>query len=101
MGRDPSSDLAVIRAQNMTGLVPVELGNSDSLRVGQQVVAFGAPLGLGGTVTTGIISAVDRAVNVGEETGANTPTVLNALQTDAAINPGNSGDRSWTWTGAS
>jgi putative serine protease PepD len=91
VGRDPSSDLAVIRAQNMTGLVPVELGNSDSVRVGQQVVAFGAPLGLGGTVTTGIISAVDRAVNVGEETGANTPTVLNALQTDAAINPGNSG----------
>ncbi|HYH30529.1 MAG TPA: trypsin-like peptidase domain-containing protein [Pseudonocardia sp.] len=91
VGRDPSSDLAVIRAQNVTGLVPVELGNSDSVRVGQQVVAFGAPLGLGGTVTTGIISAVDRAVNVGEETGANTPTVLNALQTDAAINPGNSG----------
>ncbi len=91
VGRDPSSDLAVIRAQNVSGLVPVELGNSDSLRVGQQVVAFGAPLGLGGTVTTGIISAVDRAVNVGEETGANTPTVLNALQTDAAINPGNSG----------
>jgi putative serine protease PepD len=91
VGRDPSSDLAVIRAQNMSGLVPVELGNSDSVRVGQQVVAFGAPLGLGGTVTTGIISAVDRAVNVGEETGANTPTVLNALQTDAAINPGNSG----------
>ncbi|MHA6626937.1 trypsin-like peptidase domain-containing protein [Pseudonocardia sichuanensis] len=91
VGRDPSSDVAVIRAQNVSGLVPVELGNSDSVRVGQQVVAFGAPLGLGGTVTTGIISAVDRAVNVGPETGANTPTVLNALQTDAAINPGNSG----------
>jgi putative serine protease PepD len=91
VGRDPSSDLAVIRAQNLSGLVPVELGNSDSVRVGQQVVAFGSPLGLGGTVTTGIISAVDRAVNVGAETGANTPTVLNALQTDAAINPGNSG----------
>ncbi|MHA6623431.1 S1C family serine protease [Pseudonocardia sp. DLS-67] len=91
VGRDPSSDVAVIRAQNLSGLTPVELGNSDSVRVGQQVVAFGAPLGLGGTVTTGIISAVDRAVNVGEETGANTPTVLNALQTDAAINPGNSG----------
>jgi putative serine protease PepD len=91
VGRDPSSDLAVIRAQNLSGLTPVELGNSDSVRVGQQVIAFGAPLGLGGTVTTGIISAVDRAVNVGEETGANTPTVLNALQTDAAINPGNSG----------
>ncbi|GAA0924679.1 S1C family serine protease [Pseudonocardia zijingensis] len=91
VGRDPSSDVAVLRAQNLTGLTPVELGNSDSIRVGQQVVAFGAPLGLGGTVTTGIISAVDRAVNVGEEAGANTPTVLNALQTDAAINPGNSG----------
>jgi putative serine protease PepD len=91
IGRDPSSDLAVIRAQNVSGLAPVELGNSDSVRVGQQVVAFGAPLGLGGTVTTGIISAVDRAVNVGAESGANTPTVLNALQTDAAINPGNSG----------
>jgi putative serine protease PepD len=91
IGRDPSSDLAVIRAQNVSGLTPVELGNSDSVRVGQQVIAFGAPLGLGGTVTTGIISAVDRAVDVGPESGANVPTVLNALQTDAAINPGNSG----------
>ncbi|OLT14406.1 hypothetical protein BJF78_19290 [Pseudonocardia sp. CNS-139] len=91
VGRDPSSDLALLRAQDVTGLQPVELGNSDSVRVGQPVVAFGSPLGLGGTVTTGIISAVDRAVSVGEEQGANTPTVLNALQTDAAINPGNSG----------
>jgi putative serine protease PepD len=91
VGRDPRSDLAVIRADGVSNLVPIELGNSDSVRVGQQVVAFGAPLGLGGTVTTGIISAVDRAVNVGEEAGANTATVLNALQTDAAINPGNSG----------
>ncbi|GAA1246711.1 trypsin-like peptidase domain-containing protein [Pseudonocardia aurantiaca] len=91
VGRDPSSDLAVLRAQNVSGLAPVELGNSDSVRVGQPVVAFGSPLGLGGTVTTGIISAVDRAVSVGEQQGANAPTVLNALQTDAAINPGNSG----------
>ena len=91
VGRDPSSDLAVLRAQAVSGLAPVELGNSESVRVGQQVIAFGSPLGLGGTVTTGIISAIDRAVNVGEESGANTPTVLNALQTDAAINPGNSG----------
>src|SRR5690606_18626522 len=91
VGRDPSSDLAVLRAQNVSGLVPVELGNSESVRVGQQVVAFGAPLGLGATVTTGIISAVDGAGNVGAESGANTPTVLNALQRDAAINPGNSG----------
>ncbi|MGH3567784.1 MAG: S1C family serine protease [Pseudonocardia sp.] len=91
VGRDPSSDIAVLRAQNVSGLTPIELGNSDSVRVGQQVVAFGSPLGLGGTVTTGIISAVDRAVTVGPESGVNASTVLNALQTDAAINPGNSG----------
>jgi putative serine protease PepD len=91
VGRDPSSDLAVLRAQGVAGLTPVALGNSDSVRVGQQVVAFGAPLGLGGTVTTGIISALDRAVSVGEESGASEATVLSALQTDAAINPGNSG----------
>jgi putative serine protease PepD len=91
VGRDPSSDLAVLRAQNVSGLTPITLGNSDSVRVGQQVVAFGSPLGLGGTVTTGIISALDRAVSVGEESGASEATVLSALQTDAAINPGNSG----------
>jgi putative serine protease PepD len=91
VGRDPSSDLAVLRAQNVTGLTPIELGNSDAVRVGQQVVAFGSPLGLGGTVTTGIISALDRAVSVGRDSGASEATVLNALQTDAAINPGNSG----------
>ncbi|MGH8921101.1 MAG: S1C family serine protease, partial [Actinomycetes bacterium] len=91
IGRDPSSDVAVLRADGVSGLTPIELGNSDSVRVGQKVVAFGSPLGLGGTVTTGIISARDRAVNVGEEGTSATPTVLNALQTDAAINPGNSG----------
>jgi putative serine protease PepD len=91
VGRDPNSDLALVRAQDVSGLVPVELGNSESVRVGQPVVAFGSPLGLGGTVTTGIISAVDRAVSVGPQQGVDTPTVLNALQTDAAINPGNSG----------
>lgn len=91
VGRDPSSDLAVLRADGVAGLTPVTLGNSDSVRVGQQVVAFGAPLGLGGTVTTGIISALDRAVSVGEESGASEATVLSAVQTDAAINPGNSG----------
>ncbi|HXV92860.1 MAG TPA: trypsin-like peptidase domain-containing protein [Pseudonocardia sp.] len=91
VGRDPSSDLAVLRARGVSGLVPIELGNSDAVRVGQQVVAFGSPLGLGGTVTTGIVSALDRAVSVGGESGASEATVLNALQTDAAINPGNSG----------
>jgi putative serine protease PepD len=91
VGRDPSSDLAVLRAQGVSGLTPITVGNSDTLRVGQQVVAFGAPLGLGGTVTTGIISALDRAVSVGQESGASEATVLSAVQTDAAINPGNSG----------
>ncbi|MCU1662621.1 MAG: putative serine protease PepD [Pseudonocardiales bacterium] len=91
VGRDPSSDLAVIRAQGVSRLTPIELGNSDSVRVGQQVVAFGAPLGLGGTVTTGIISALNRPVSVGGDQAASEATVLNALQTDAPINPGNSG----------
>jgi len=94
VGRDPSSDIAVLRAQGVSGLTPIALGNSDSVRVGQQVVAFGSPLGLGGTVTSGIVSALDRAVSVGGDvTGgqASASTVLNALQTDAAINPGNSG----------
>ncbi|MCW0213948.1 MAG: trypsin-like peptidase domain-containing protein [Pseudonocardia sp.] len=90
VGTDPSSDIAVVRADGATGLVPIELGNSDSLRVGQQVVAIGSPLGLGGTVTTGIVSALDRAVSVGGESGGDA-TVINAVQTDAAINPGNSG----------
>jgi putative serine protease PepD len=90
-GRDPSSDLAVLRAQGVSGLTPIALGNSDAVRVGQQVVAFGAPLGLGGSVTTGIISALNRAVSVGGGSGASEATVLSALQTDAAINPGNSG----------
>jgi putative serine protease PepD len=91
VGRDPSSDLAVIRAQRVSGLTALELGNSDAVRVGQQVVAFGSPLGLGGTVTTGIISALNRPVSVGGDQEASEATVLNALQTDAAINPGNSG----------
>lgn len=91
VGLDPSSDLAVIRAQGVSGLTPIRFGNSDAVRVGQQVVAVGSPLGLGGTVTTGIVSAVDRTVSVGADSGAAEATVLSALQTDAAINPGNSG----------
>jgi putative serine protease PepD len=91
VGRDPGFDLAVLRARNVSGLTPIQLGNSDTVRVGQQVVAFGSPLGLGGTVTSGIISAINRPVSVGGDRVANDSTVLNALQTDAAINPGNSG----------
>ncbi|MET0994581.1 MAG: trypsin-like peptidase domain-containing protein, partial [Mycobacterium sp.] len=69
---------------------PVTLGSSKDLKVGQNVVAIGSPLGLQGTVTTGIISALDRPVTTGDEsTGQH--SVMNAIQTDAAINPGNSG----------
>jgi putative serine protease PepD len=89
-GRDSGSDLALVRLDGATGLTAAELGNSESLRVGQQVVAIGAPLGLDGTVTTGIVSALDRAVSVGGEQGGQA-TVLNAVQHDAPINPGNSG----------
>jgi putative serine protease PepD len=89
VGRDPSSDLAVVKAQGVSGLRPIELGNSDSLRVGQDVVAIGSPLGLGGSVTRGIVSALDRAVSLGQSIDRG--TVINAIQTDAAINPGNSG----------
>jgi putative serine protease PepD len=87
---DPTTDIAVIRAENVSGLTPITLGSSANLHVGQSVVAVGSPLGLTGTVTTGIISALNRPVStVGEADNQN--TVLDAIQTDAAINPGNSG----------
>jgi putative serine protease PepD len=87
---DPATDIAVIRADNVSGLTPMTIGSSDNLHVGQSVVAVGSPLGLEGTVTTGIISALNRPVStVGEADTQN--TVLDAIQTDAAINPGNSG----------
>jgi putative serine protease PepD len=90
VGTDPSSDIAVVRAQGASGLTPVTLGSSANLRVGQDVVAIGSPLGLEGTVTTGIISALNRPVAAGGD-AQNQNTVLDAIQTDAAINPGNSG----------
>lgn len=90
VGGDPVSDLAVIKAEGKTDLTPIELGDSESVQVGQQVVAIGSPLGLAGTVTEGIVSALDRPVSTSGESG-NQNTVINALQTDAAINPGNSG----------
>ena len=90
VGADPTSDIAVIRVQGISGLNPITLGSSSDLRVGQPVVAIGSPLGLSGTVTTGIISAMNRPVSTTGESG-NQNTVLDAIQTDAAINPGNSG----------
>ena len=90
VGTDPADDIAVIRAQGVSGLNPITMGSSKDLKVGQNVVAIGSPLGLEGTVTTGIISALDRPVTTGDEsTGQH--SVMNAIQTDAAINPGNSG----------
>ena len=87
---DPTSDVAVVRAQGISGLTPTTLGTSRNLQVGQQVMAVGSPLGLDGTVTTGIVSALDRPVSTVTES-ATQPTALDAIQTDAAINPGNSG----------
>ncbi|MGD9619747.1 MAG: S1C family serine protease [Mycolicibacterium sp.] len=90
VGADPGSDIAVVRAENVSDLTPIAVGSSADLRVGQDVVAIGSPLGLEGTVTTGIISALNRPVAAGGD-AKNQNTVLDAIQTDAAINPGNSG----------
>ncbi len=90
VGADPTTDIAVVRVQGVSGLTPITLGSSANLRVGQPVMAVGSPLGLEGTVTTGIVSAMNRPVSTTGETG-NQNTVLDAIQTDAAINPGNSG----------
>jgi putative serine protease PepD len=90
VGTDPSSDIAVVQAAGASGLTPITLGSSGNLRVGQDVVAVGSPLGLEGTVTTGIVSALNRPVAAGGD-AQNQNTVLDAIQTDAAINPGNSG----------
>jgi putative serine protease PepD len=90
VGRDKVSDLAVIRVHGVRGLQAAQLGSSASLTVGDQVVAVGSPLGLAGTVTSGIISALDRPVEAGDLAG-NTDDIIDAIQTDAAINPGNSG----------
>jgi putative serine protease PepD len=90
LGTDPLTDTAVIQAQNVSGLAPATIGKSGSLAVGQPVVAIGSPLGLEATVTSGIVSALNRPVDVGSDS-QNNPTVYPAIQTDAAINPGNSG----------
>jgi putative serine protease PepD len=93
VGTDPATDLAVIRAEGVTDLTPARLGSSADLAPGEEVVAIGSPLGLSGTVTSGIVSALERPVRTGGQaaTGENQSTVIDAIQTDAAINPGNSG----------
>jgi putative serine protease PepD len=90
VGRDPTTDIAVVKVDGVSGLKPVELGRSDSLKVGQPVVAIGSPFDLAGTVTSGIVSSLHRPVRAGGGNGDQT-TVMDAVQTDAAINPGNSG----------
>jgi S1-C subfamily serine protease len=89
VGRDPTSDLAVIKVPN-DKLTVAQLGDSAKLAVGDPVIAIGSPLGLQGTVTEGIVSALNRPVHSGSEDGTS-DAYLNAIQTDAAINPGNSG----------
>ena len=91
VGTDPSSDLAVIKVDGVDDLVAASFADAADLRIGQEVVAVGSPLGLGGTVTAGIISALDRPVRTGGSGADPSTTVIDAVQTDAAINPGNSG----------
>ncbi|MGQ0467497.1 MAG: S1C family serine protease [Sporichthyaceae bacterium] len=88
---DPVTDLAVIKAQGVTDATPIAWGRSDSLVVGQAVYAMGSPLGLSGTFTSGIVSALHRPVVPQAESGSGTNSVIDAIQTDAPINPGNSG----------
>lgn len=123
VGTDPDKDLALIKVQGASGLKPASLGNSDNLKVGDQVVAIGSPEGLTGTVTSGIVSALKRDVTVAKEQGqgqgegqgqgqqgggrggwpfefggqqfngdtGSSKTTYKAIQTDASLNPGNSG----------
>jgi putative serine protease PepD len=112
VGTDPLTDVAVIKAEGVSDLTPAALGKSGDLRVGQTVVAVGSPFGLNATVTSGIVSALNRPVSVSTDEGQgqspqdpfgfgvpqqqpqqgqNLSTTYPAIQTDAAINPGNSG----------
>ncbi|MFD5558318.1 S1C family serine protease [Streptomyces sp. NPDC127068] len=92
VGRDAGYDLAVVKVTGVDGLKPLPLGNSDDVRVGDPVVAIGAPFDLANTVTSGIISATERPITAGGEKGDGSDvSYVDALQTDAPINPGNSG----------
>jgi putative serine protease PepD len=105
LGRDPATDLAVIQAEDVDGLTAATLGSSDDLNVGDTVLAIGSPLGLDGSVTSGIVSALDRSISLSNQPTPQSPfgddddaegqsvpsAVIDAIQTDAAVNPGNSG----------
>ena len=99
LGTDPLTDTAVIKAEGVSDLTPATIGKSANLGVGEGVVAIGSPFGLDATVTSGIVSALDRPVNVGSDDQGNS-TTYPAIQTDAAINPGNSGGPLVDLTGA-
>ena len=90
VGTDSTTDLAVLKMDGQSGLKAATFAASNALRVGQAVIAVGAPLGLSNTVTEGIVSTLHRAVQTGDTSG-NSQAVIDAVQTDAAINPGNSG----------
>ena len=100
IGSDPSSDIAVIKAKNASGLTAMELGDSDDLTVGEWVMSIGSPFGLEQSVATGIVSATNRSQimdnssnsnQYGQQQSSTTTVYTNMIQTDAAINPGNSG----------
>ena len=90
VGTEPRADLAVIKVDGVSGLTKASFADSKNLVVGQPVVAIGSPLGLTSTVTSGIVSALNRPLETQGE-NSSVPVVLDAIQTDAAINPGNSG----------
>jgi len=98
VGRDPLTDLAVIKV-DVSDATVAQLGDSNALAVGDPVIAIGSPLGLAGTVTTGIVSAKNRPVRL-QGGGSDTDAVIDAIQTDAAVNPGNSGGPLVDATGA-
>jgi putative serine protease PepD len=96
VGQDASADIAVIRAAGVSGLKPATLGSASALHVGDTVLAIGSPLGLEGSVTSGIVSALNRTISVGSSSGQPfgqqaTSKLTGMIQTDTAINPGNSG----------
>lgn len=86
---DAATDIAVIKIRDAHDLPTIGFGDSDDIRVGQEIVAIGSPLGLSSTVTSGIVSAVDRPVRASQQGGES--SLIDGIQTDAAINPGNSG----------
>ena len=90
VGRDANYDLAVLKV-NKGNLPVIQIGDSSSLSIGDSVIAFGSPLGLSGTVTSGIVSSLNRPVTTGSSSATSANSYVNAIQTDAAINPGNSG----------